>query len=233
MIRSAWLILSTMSIANLMLLLIGAGWLHTTGRLSPDRLQETKSLYELTVDEALRLEQERAAKTQKTLDELVAMGFEDSIPLDSEAATDLVQRFNYIRTENFAQEVANIEVLRSALDTDLRRLANAREEFNAERDQFERRQQAIADREGSEQFQKAVKLYGITKAESAKEMMSALIDQGETDQVVAYLDALKPDVTSKILDKFLEDDPALAADLLERIRSYGIESTIAEEPPEL
>lgn len=230
MIRSLWLILATMSIANLMIILLGAGWLFTTGRVDAERLSLTRDLYATTVAQATKQAEEQDADKQRKIEELVALGFEDSIPLDAEAAAILIERLDYTQRERFARETANIEVLRSALDSDIRRLEDQREEFERQRDIFERRQQEIADRNGSEQFQKAVKLYAAAKPETAKDMLASLIDQGQTDQVISYLDALKTDVTSKIIEKFREDDPALAADLLERIRAYGVESAIAEAP---
>jgi hypothetical protein len=49
-----------------------------------------------------------------------------------------------------------------------------------------------------------------------------LIQQGEIDQVVAYLNAMQERTRTRIIDEFLTDQPGVATDLLERLRMRGI-----------
>ena len=82
----------------------------------------------------------------------------------------------------------------------------------------------LTAQQSSEQFQKTVLNYETQKPDVARDMLRALIDQGEEQQVVAYLDAMQARKSSKVIDAFAEDDPVLAAGLLEKLRTFGIET---------
>jgi hypothetical protein len=47
-------------------------------------------------------------------------------------------------------------------------------------------------------------------------------------QVVAYLDAMEERVRNRIIAEFVKDDPALAAELLERLRTHGVLTGVAK-----
>ena len=98
--------------------------------------------------------------------------------------------------------------------------------------QFDERRATIMEQEGSEQFSKAVKLYQSLKPPVAKAMMSTLIQGNAIDTVVAYLNALQTRKASQIVAEFENDDPTLAADLLERIKHLGTEFEVAVVDPE-
>src|SRR5690606_34082544 len=111
----------------------------------------------------------------------------------------------------------------NALMKERQQLERERSEFDARVRAFEAMRARIAEEEGSEQFEKAVTLYKTLKADQARSMMGALIAAGQLDQVVAYLNALPPRIASKIVAEFESDDPTLAANLLERLRTRGTE----------
>ena len=64
----------------------------------------------------------------------------------------------------------------------------------------------------------------------AKASLSALLDLGEKDQVVSYLSAMDERIRTKIITEFNREDPAVAADLLESIRTRATEMRAAGDP---
>ncbi|MEC9374314.1 MAG: hypothetical protein VYC34_10740, partial [Planctomycetota bacterium] len=86
----------------------------------------------------------------------------------------------------------------------------------------------IIEQEEDEQFQRTVLLYESLQPQRAQEMMATLIQDGDSDQVVAYLNAMQPRAAKKIIEKF--PDPIVAADLLERLRTRGLQAAAPEEP---
>ncbi len=229
--RSIWIIISTLAIANLLALAGFAGWLKATDRLNRDRIERVRTVFASTVEEerAVREEEERLEEENRALME---QGKRDSVPpLTAEqklAIQSEALEVSELQERRIQRDTAN---LISTLVKERQQLDRERAEFQREVEGFNAMRSRIATEEGSEQFQKAVALYQTLKADQAKSMMAALIGQGEIDQVVAYLNALPPRNSSKILGAFEADDPRLAADLLERLRTHGME-LVALAPPE-
>ena len=80
----------------------------------------------------------------------------------------------------------------------------------------------IAAIEGDAQFKKTVTLLESVPPARASEMLLQIIEQGAPEQATAYLNAMQTRTASKILAQI--GDPTLAADLLERLRVYGLEA---------
>jgi len=89
---------------------------------------------------------------------------------------------------------------------------------------WEAMRERLTAQESTEQFQKAVKGYQALKADVAKDLLMSLIDTGERGQVISYLNAMSERSSAKIINAFAQDNPVLAADLLEGIRTFGIET---------
>gem|GEM_PF-3776192 len=119
------------------------------------------------------------------------------------------------------------ESLRRALAIERANIDAERKKFLARKKAFEdmRAQIEIAGRDS--QFKKTVGLYESIKPAQAKDMLRALLDQGQEAQVVAYLNAMASRAASNIMKQF-KDDPALAAGLLERLRKFGLDAQLAE-----
>jgi len=95
---------------------------------------------------------------------------------------------------------------------------------------------AIAELEGSEMFKKALATYeGLKPAASASMLLQLMrpgggtgaLDNAGADQAVAYLNAMEDRTRTKIIAEFQKQDPALAAELLERLRTRA---TLAAGP---
>lgn len=229
MFKSLWTILSVMALANL-LALIGFGfWLHTSGRLNRERVDRVRELFAITVAAEQAVVDQKAADEKAARDAAQAAAQVGTPPLTAEQRLEA----GAARDEAASQHAQRVQ--RETADL-IKTLLQEREELERDRAAFDKQvaeftamRERIAKEEGSEQFAKAVSLYQSLKAEQAQSMMSSLIREGRTEQVVAYLDALAARSSSKIIAEFQKKDPALAADLLERLRTRG--NAVAATPP--
>ena len=57
-----------------------------------------------------------------------------------------------------------------------------------------------------------------------RKVLQALIDTGQLDQVITYLAAMAEKSRSRILGEFIKTDDRLAAQLLEQLRTRGVEA---------
>lgn len=228
--RNIWIIISTLAIANLLAFAGFAGWLKATDRLSGERLEQIRMMFASTVHE------EAAQKAEAALQAAAEQAAQDLAKRNATPPLTAEQKMAAAAQES---DVATLEDRRIQRDTtnlintlvkERQQLEAERAEFRAQVAEFNEMRERIATEEGSEQFEKAVILYQSLKAEQARAMMGALIAQGQTEQVVSYLNALPPRNASKILAEFEGDDPALAADLLERLRTRGLELAALPDP---
>jgi len=220
MMRAVRDVFFVLMIANLLALGGFAAWLWSTDRLSAERFEKTLEIFEPTLpEERARVEQEQAAAEQAAAE--AEQAERDARP--PLAAPELleVQRMRdqvaSERVERLEREAADLQRTlrreREALDQDIRA-------FEARVEAFEARRSEIAEKTASDQFRQTVKMYESLAPKTAQRMMQSLIDQGETEQVVDYLAEMQARPAKKIIEAF--PDPALAADLLERLRTRGV-----------
>jgi flagellar motility protein MotE (MotC chaperone) len=226
--RSLWIIVTTVALANFLAVVALLAWLAGTGRLSNERLHAVREVFKTTVAEeeaAKKLAEAERAQAEAAAAQEAFMR-EPPTPAEGEVAdqtavgTAAQQDISRLSREaddlrrTFAREIAHIE--------------RAREQLRKEREEFDALRARIAALEGSEQFEKAVRLYESLKPKQAKDLLQELIDDGEVEQAVSYLNAMQIRTASKIIAEF--DDAALAATLLERVRTRGLE--VVGAPPQ-
>jgi hypothetical protein len=229
--RLLWNILAVLAVANLLGLAAFVGWLKASDRLDRERLHEVRAVLTKTVSERKAEADAQAAKTaqdQKDASEKAKVG---TPPVTAADALDLkiqLSQFDQARLEAMRRDVSLLQDTlrreRQALDAD-------RAAFAKEKADFDKARQAIAETEGNAQFKKALATYETLKPDKAKLALKQLIDQKQTDQAVAYLNAMQERPRTKIIDEFLKDDPKVAADLLERLRTRGMLARGPEGPP--
>ncbi len=228
--RTIWMLISTLAIANLLALAGFVGWLQASGRLSPERLQRLREVLAPTVAAEDAAEQMKLIEAQAA----AAKAQEDSkagrAPLTAEQRLLLTHTQIDVTTQQQQRVQRETADLIATLLQERTELERQRAEFQAQVEEFNTRRNKIIEQEGSEQFRKAVALYGSLKPAQARTMLDALIKGGQTDQVVAYLNALQARTASKIISEFERDQPQLAADLLERLRQRGTEFAGARPP---
>lgn len=235
-------VLVVLGMAHLLALLGVAGWLVASQRVDAERLDRIRQVLSEPIPlEAIRLEElanQAEAEQAEDNDKPKA----DGVPLSAAAALQMHLQEQDLHNERIARLQREVNDLSSLLTLMRTQLDRERSAFEAERAAFERTREQIEQTEGQEQFRKALGLLSGLKAEQAKILLSQLIQDGTfegdfadglgesthtaaalsgIDQAVAYLDAMPSRQSSKILDAFIEDDPALANELLERLRTRG------------
>lgn len=251
--RALWTGLCVLAIANLLAIGGVVTWLFVTGRLDKDRMTRLREVLGQTVEQERSLLDAAAAEMEAATQAAALAERELQAPLS--AAEQLHVRLDlsevdHQRIERLRQETRDLTV---TVDRDQQRLAEERRQFEAEREAFDRMRAQLATVEGSAQFRKAVgTLQGLKPDEAVAILMqilqrpgdqagsvvpSSVPDQevpafeGGPDQVVAYLNALQERSRNKIMSAFTTADPALAADLLERLRTRGLIARAPESPP--
>lgn len=222
MLRSLKSMIVIMAVANVIAAVAMLGWLIATHRLSPSRIHALRTLFaEPTYAEAARLAAEAEAAEQEA-----ASAREQAMIGTMPVTADM--RLSILRENEEVVRQQNERVQRETrdlLDT-LRRERQALdamvEDFQKDKVAFEQMRQMIAERETSEQFRSTLKVLEGMRARDAADVLNALIETGKIDQAVAYMDAMAARNSSKIMAEFRAQDPRLAADLLERLRQFGI-----------
>lgn len=226
MIRTIWTVVTTLALANLLAIAGFALWLGVSGRLSEDRVERLRVMFQDTVaeeEERLEADAEDAKLAEAALLEaanakLPPISAEDRLALQTQH--DAVMQQNLERTRRTLEDMRRtLEKERDDLDEDI-------EEFIAERDSFNAMRKRIADIEGDEQFQKALTLYQSLQPKDAANTLKELYERGDIEQVVAYLNAMESRKASKIVAQF---EPPVAANLLERLRTRGLVAAAPEE----
>ncbi|MBL0927867.1 MAG: hypothetical protein IBJ11_09480 [Phycisphaerales bacterium] len=229
MVRSIWIGLSTLALANLLALAGVLGWMWQSQRLSRERVDRVREIFAATVPaEAKKKDEEdrAAAEAARAAAEAAKVG---RPPVSAEQRLEIIREYDESvrqRTQRIQRETQDL--LRQ-LDERQAMLARQKSEFEAERDAFIRMRDEIAKREGDEQFGKAVGLYQSLPPEQSAPMLRVLIDAGKPEQVVSYLNAMQTRAASKLIQQFQQQDPKLAADLLERLRVYGLSARVPRE----
>lgn len=211
-------------LAILNLLAIGglAGYLHATDRIDAQRIADIRELLTETISE--RDAKSQAAADAAEHDALQAAELERQGQPPVPAADILLIRLeqtqaDVVRLEGIRREV---EILQETLRRERRALDDERERLTLEREQFEQARRLVMQNEGNAQFRKALATYEALKPDRAHLALAQLIEQGEIVQVVDYLNAMQERTRTRIIDQFLEDQPQVATDLLERLRMRGL-----------
>lgn len=225
--KGLWIIISTIALANFLAMAGLIGWLQMTDRLDATRINEVRALFAETLTE-----KENAAAAQKAAEEEAAKKEAEAI----RAGTPPLSAAEAMVSERVQgeQQRQHVERLRREVEDLQRSLARERDELDeewkrlrAEQDAFQVMRQRLAELEGSEQFERALRLYESLKPDQTQALLQQLIDEGNIEQVVSYLDAMQTRTASKVLAEF--KDPAVAAGLLERLRTRGLEARVPED----
>lgn len=236
--RRLFSVLSVLAIAHLLGLLGVVAWLAATERLNGERIESIREILHRPIpqEEAAR---RKASQEQQTGPPAQGVEAEPppprTPPLPAEHLVGLrleLRQSDEFRAQRMAREAHD---LARTLLLERRRLDQERAAFEAERAAFERKLGEIAALEGDEQFKAALSVLRQVKPAEAKQMLQQIIDgagapspAGEApelsgiERAVAYLDALGSMERGEIMSQFVKDSPELAAELLERLRTFGL-----------
>ncbi|XHC24532.1 MAG: hypothetical protein ACFHWZ_10700 [Phycisphaerales bacterium] len=222
MIRSAWLVVSTIAVANLLAILGFVGWLVSSDRLTLDRLEEIRAMVAPTVAEQLEADRAAESEAESERARLEDGGNLGAVPISAKDRLNILREVDEVSRQRFERMERETRDLQRQLQAELDAIAAEREALEKTRDAFETRRAEIAELEQSKQFKRALQLYESSKSDVAANMFQSLIDRGNEEDVVSYLNAMKPMSAKKIIEEFEQRDPALAARLLEGVRTYGL-----------
>ncbi len=221
--RSAWNTVSFLAVVHILALAMFAGWLVYTQRLDRERLNAVRDLFALTTVEArtAREEAAKAAQRQRLNEQALTPRATGGSAQGVRVAARVQEQTDQMQ-ERLAVEAS---MLRRQLAQREEDLARREAEFEVRQQAWERFRQAEIERRTSEQFAQTVKQLESVPPKQGKRIIVELITAGKMDQAVTYLDAMAPRATTKVLREFKTDqETRLATELLERLRTFGLEA---------
>ncbi|MCH7545683.1 MAG: hypothetical protein IID30_04690 [Planctomycetes bacterium] len=223
--KSLWSVVSFLAVVHLLALLGFLGWMYGSDRLSLERVRTVRELFAMTMTDEKMQKEEQERETTVNPERDSSM-FQMSSTRQIELMTD-VQRQELLATQRMKDESEMHARQFSLLN---QKIASEREEFEKERRRWEEATGADRERKTNEQFTQTVIQYESLPAKQGKQVLIELINSGNREQAVAYLDAMKPRATSKILKEFKSpEEIILAAELLEELRIFGLGTVDSQE----
>ncbi|MFG0306350.1 MAG: hypothetical protein ACF8Q5_09070 [Phycisphaerales bacterium JB040] len=226
--KHVWNAVCLVCFINVVALLGFTGWLANSGRLNPERVRGVRAIFEETVAEQ-RAREERIRQEALRESDGVEVALPSKPPLTAEeqlALRALQSAGDRQRIQRLEREVAD---LRAALQRERALVDAQRADFEAEKAEFYRMRREIVQTEGDEQFRKSLVTLESVSPKAAKDMLLAMIQGGDRDGAVGYLNAMQDRSRSKIIGELVKaTETELAADLLEQLRIRGV----GDVPPE-
>jgi hypothetical protein len=228
--RMLWQAVSFIAVVNLLAIAILIGWLASSGRLSRERMLAVRELLAPTIAEAQAAADAEAAEAEAAQAAAQEAVRRANPPLASEAHLSTIADYQRANLQAEQRMVDQAAQLREDLESRMGQLERDREAFEAEKLAWRDSIRAEHDQRSDEQFRKTVALYESVKPALAKDWLMNLIEVGESEQVVAYLNAMQTRAAKKILEQFKgEAEGELAAQLLEDLRSLGLNAGLTGE----
>jgi hypothetical protein len=243
--KKVWMVISTLALANILGLAAFITWLKVSDRLDGDRLRKIREMLSITITS----ERDGSAKAQADAAEAAAKAAEDEKmsqpPKDSGAKIGEQNASRDAKLQELLRLQQEIKVLRDELLTREATLARKRAEIDAATERLESARTRWQKTIGTEQFKQALAILETQKPKDAKAVLKALLNNEPVppalatptdpnnpaplakakpaEQVINYLAAMDEDVRSKIMTEFIKDDAKLASELLEQLRTKGVE----------
>lgn len=208
------------------------GWFVATGRLDERRVGELRAMLGETVAQRDAREKDEQAAREA---EIAAAERDESqaIPLTADEQINrklLAGEADRQHIQRIRREIADLQ---RTLQIERAQLDEERVSFLSGKDAFELARERIKQTEGTEQFQAALETLETMKADQAHSVLSETLTQDADgfEKVIGYLDNLDGRKRAEIMGRFEADDPALAARLLELLRTRGLIATSAGTTP--
>lgn len=216
------------AILNLLVVLAGAGWLLSSGRINKDRVLSMSELFnEPVAIEQAKLKAEKAriekelAEREKPLPEL---------PLNAAERNMVRVEITQIDRQRLDRMKREVQDLQATLRHERQLIEQDRIALVKERDEFKLMRDRLAGLEGGKQFKKSLATLSGMKPKDAKLMLSTLLADSKQEEVVSYLSAMDDRIRTQIMSEFVKaGEVELAAELLESLRRRKLETTAAEE----
>lgn len=217
-----WNVLSILVMIHLLALVAGVGWLRWTDRLDKARVQSTVEMYKVTLTDEKAADEAAAIAAVSAVKDAEHDAWLQTVSAGPQSLNDrlnLQQEADELRAERVRKLESDLEALRRQLEISRRELERERRALERDRADLEAAADRTRDQLADEDFQKALLLYQRVRPKQAKDMFKALMEQGDTEQVVIYLSSMQEKKASDIIKEFKGDDEiAMATDLVERMR---------------
>ncbi|MCK4871290.1 MAG: hypothetical protein KAS72_01050 [Phycisphaerales bacterium] len=231
MLKPLVTIISVMAVINLLAMLLSVGWLWQSDRLNADRIDVIRELFaETTTAEQQRLDEEQA-EADATQARTEAEAIANRLPMTAEAQLAHMQVASELDQLNIQHMKGDAEVLQRALDNKLRELEREREALSEKVQAFEEMVTRTREIQESEQFEKTLAIYQGLEPKEVKSIWKTMIGRGEIDVVVSFLNAMQTRKATAVISEIQKDDPTLAEQLLERLRTHGFAVASPEDVP--
>lgn len=223
--KKFWNVIACIAFVNVLALAGLAGWLGATDRLSRGRMEALRTLFTRTNAEEAQARSAEAAKAQEQVQSAMQAEKLARPPVPA-AGTIEENRAEADRQLQLAmRREREVETLRESLSAQVASLERRDKQLAADRAVFEAEKKRIVEVDGSGQFKAALTTLEALRAQDAKMLLGAMLAGREVDQVVAYLARMDEGKRAKVLAEFVKEDPAVAAELLERLRTRGVTGT--------
>lgn len=224
--KSLWNIVSFLAVVNLLAFAMLMVWLWQSDRLSSTRVQQLREILSLTVTQEKASHDEAEQKAQAEAATALNEQIQANPPVESVAQLRQITLIKYEQEQARRRLEDERNVLLTALNTESARLEEQRAELERQKTAWESAVHQERQRKNDEQFLQTVRQLEQLPAKQGKQMIVELIDTKQSKTVVAYLDAMSPRACAKILKEFkTEAEIKLATELLEQLRTFGLEST--------
>lgn len=220
--KAIWNVLAIFAVLNVLAIGGLLSWLSMSNRLNSERVQAVRMAFARTLEQeqAEKVAKEAEAKAEAEDKAKQAKLAEPPITSGEKIAEEQLR--DEQRQQVIQRQQQELENLRTSLLAQLAKLEEREKKLDADRKAFDVERKRIAAMESDKQFKLALGTLENQKPKDAKQMMSALLDQQEHEQVVAYLAAMEEGKRGKVIAEFVKDDSKVAAELLERLRLRGM-----------
>ncbi len=230
--KTLWNLLAIMSLVNILAIAGLIGWLKSSDRLNQDRLVALRQVFVKTVAEEVQEKSELDAKLKAAEEERKEAERAAEPPVTASEKIAEQQFRDEQRAQLVQRQQQELENLRSSLMSQLAKLEEREKKLEAEKKSFDADRKRIAALDQDKQFKLALATLEGQKPKDAKSVLKAIIDQQkQPEQAVNYLSKMEEGKRAKVVAEFVKDDAALAADLLERLRTRGI--VVPPIPPQV
>jgi DNA repair exonuclease SbcCD ATPase subunit len=231
--KTIWTLITTIALANMLALVGIVGWLRTSQRLDGERLRQVRELFTETVEarDTRAAEAAKAKEDQAKAEEASARAKEPPVTAAQKLQWRLEEaEADKARAERLRQEAAQLQ---ATIARQIKDLELARASLQAERTAYEELREKHRQLDGSAQFKKSLAtLEGLAPAQ-VKAILEQMLKAGQaedSEQAISFLNGMQERTRVKVIDEFAKQDPALASDLLARLRTRGLVAQAASPP---
>lgn len=221
--RTLWNVLSFLAVVHLLALLMVVVWLWQSQRLDAERLASVRETFATTIPEAQAAAAKAEAQANAERQRQIEAERQADPQLDSISQIQHVSLARRQEDQTRRRLADEKRMLQQQLDEATAELESRRAELEQLRAGWSSQAEAQQQRRADEQFLQAVRLMEQIAPKQGKRILMGLIADDQMDQAVAYLKAMNQRAASKILREFkTEAESALATELLERLRTFGL-----------